>query len=231
MADKMPSESSVEKRIKGRREILKHSVSSIVAVSGIGLASGKQKDNGEEIKSLIQELKSASDPEEHYRQLSEQEKELVKIGLKPAKIGSVEEELKKDVSQSELSTQGMTVTYTKRHTVPVENVYGNKIYEYNHKLEWVVDESGEIDNANVTTSGSGFLHWKYSGDIDPEQKTVGADGCSSTKSGLFQYCNEIEGVGHCTKELNSRITSAISGFPNGESSTSEDIAGECGTNC
>lgn len=212
--------------------MIKSSASSIVALSGIGLASGEQRNKDEKTKNLIQELKAADDPQEQYRQLSEREKELVKTGLKPAKIGTVKEELEKEeTSSSEISSQAMTVTYTKRHTVPVENVYGNKIYEYNHKLQWVVNDSGEIDSASVTTSGSGFLHWKYSGDIDPEQKTVDAEGCSSTKSGLFQYCNEHNGIGHCTKELNSRITSAISGFPNGQSSTSENIAGECGTNC
>ena len=196
------------------------------------MASGEKGNKDEKIQRLIQELKSAPDPEEYYDQLSEQEKELVKIGLKPEKIGAVKEEFNKEkTSQSGISTEAITVTYTKRHTVPVENIYGNKIYEYNHKLEWVVNGSEEIDSVSVTTDGSGFLHWKYSGDIDPEQKTVDAEGCSSTKSGLFQYCNEVEGVGHCTKELNSRITSAISGFPNGESSTSEDIAGECGTDC
>lgn len=217
---------------KSRRKILKHSASSIVALSGIGMASGKQAGKEEKIKRLIQELKEASNPKERYKQLSEKEKELVKEGLKPAKIGTVEEEVTvNETTQSGVSTQAITKTYTKRNTVIVKNNYGNKILEYNHKLDWVVNSSGEISSASATTSGSGFLHWKYSENIDPEEKTVGAEGCSSTKSGLFQYCNEVYGVGHCTKEMNTRLTSNISGFPNGKSSTSEDIAGECGSNC
>ncbi|WP_153552247.1 hypothetical protein [Halomicrobium sp. LC1Hm] len=221
-----------ERRLN-RRSILKLSGALGTSLSGVGVAAGRDRsrsNNGKrdkKIKSLIQELKTADDKEEYYKSLSEKEKELLKEGLRPVKIGSVWTSNKQVVS-----IQGMETTYTEIQHVTADNIYDDEIIQYNHELKWTVDkENDEITGMNVSTGGEGTFFWQYTKDIDPEQRTIDDDGCHSKKSGLFQYCNEVKGVGFCTAELNTRLTSDISGFPNGRSSTRNDKDIECGRSC
>ena len=214
-----------------RRDVLKYTSGSLVALTGMGTVSAKSgKKKEKTVKRLLRELEAADDPAAYYEELSAREQELVKLGLKPDHVGDIESGVEV-TSDGDLTTQG-TTTYTERHEINLENYLNQTIITYRHKLDWDVDTgSNEITSVDVSTEGWGFLFWQYDREVDPEYKTVQADGCSSTRSGLFRYCNEVEGVGYCTKELDTKVTSNISGFPNGESSTGEDIDRECGTSC
>lgn len=240
MSDKDPDSESGRGKFS-RRQFITYSSGPILAFSGIGTATANRGEesgrrvhgsNEDEItKELVVGMKEASDEEAYYRSLSDREKELLREGFEPHHIGEVETQTTKTVS-----AQGFETTYTKRHKVPVESNAGVEILRYRHRLDWTVDrDANEVVGASVSTDGSGDGFWRYSFDIDPEERTVATDGCNSTKSGLFQYCNTAKfygyGYDYCTAELNTRISSAISGFPNGESNTSEIIDGECGRDC
>lgn len=218
-----------------RRELLRGSVGSLLAVSGVGVSAARRtKDSPtRSAAELIEAFEASEDKAEFYRTLSDQERKSVREGLRPERIGTATSEVSENPF---VSAQGNTTTYTKRQRIPVENEYGQEIIHYNHRLDWVVDtDAEEVQSISVDTSGSGSLFWEYSHDIDPQQRTVHDDGCHSTRSGLFQYCNSIDvegyGFSYCTAELNTRITSAISGFPNGNSTTAQNIDGECGRDC
>lgn len=225
-----------------RRDLLKYSAGSLAAFSSVGQVAGRRRagsdrrshsDKKEKAEALLQELRNADNKQAYYDSLSKEEKELVREALQPVKLGPAWTE-----TDQTISAQGMETTYTETHHVTAENRLGQEIIQYDHELKWTVDrEAGEVTSMNVSTGGSGDLFWRYSHDIDPEEKTIGSDGCHSTKSGLFQYCNGHKikqinfGYDYCARELNTRLTSAISGFPNGRSSTSENKDIHCGTDC
>ncbi|WP_264556778.1 hypothetical protein [Halocatena marina] len=216
-----------------RREVLKYTTGTLVATTGIGMVSAKpSKDEEKKVKKLLKALQNADDKEEYYASLSHREKELVKSGLtlNLDNISSVTTSNKNTNHNSSPAPQA-TTTYTHRHRIEVPNNLGQTILTYIHTLHWEVDLGpNEITSVNVETSGSGKLFWVYEKDIDPQYKTVQPDGCHSKRSGLFRYCNKLEGFEYCTKELRTKITSDISGFPNSSHNTAKNVV-QCGTNC
>lgn len=220
-------------KIINRRDLIKYASGSLMATTSIGMVSAKpSKSKENKVKQLLKSVQESDNREAYYKTLSQREKELVQFGLslKPNDLSSETTVSRNTDSSSRLTPQG-TTTYTERNKVTVPNPFNQTILTYYHTLHWTVDlGANKITSANVEVSGTGFLFWQYDREVDPQYKTVRGDGCSSTRSGLFRECNEVEGVGFCTKELDTKITSNISGFPNGRASSSENVR-QCGTNC
>lgn len=217
-----------------RRKLLKTMGVSVtgLGLTGISTATATAQDVDEEtVEELLHELLNADDQEAFLAQLSEDKRQAVLNATSNVTVESTEPVVSQASVSSDAISPAAQTTYSKFHRVNVRSASQNWLilFYYDHTLDWTV-ENGDVISASVTTSGgTDLVLWGYYGDVD-SYKYVDDAGCSSTETGIFKFCNNVQGVKVCEPDETTLVTSAISGFPSGQSSTSE-IVENCYPNC